>query len=76
MLVTRSPTFLNRTTVACQRLIQRAFSREELPPLIEAILSSEDKQETIRGLTTTDAQTLIDVMEEVLSAFTRHCQSI
>ena len=63
--------------VAYRRLIGRTFDRlRDLPSLIEAIVSSEDKGETISRLSVVDAQTLIDVMDEVCSRFTCHCRLV
>lgn len=56
---------------ACERLISRTFSPHELPPLIEAIFSSEDEDKTIRSLPVGDAQTLINTMDEARSTFHR-----
>ena len=67
----------NCDVVAYRRLIGRTFDRlRDLPSLIEAIVSSEDKGETISRLSVVDAQTLIDVMDEVCSRFTCHCRLV
>ena len=52
---------------ACERLLKRAFAPDELPSLIEAIFSNEDECSAIRSLLGNDAQTFIDVMDEVRS---------
>jgi len=79
-LAPRSPT-LNQTliapqfllvdlnTPACRRVIRRTFATHELPSLIEAIFSSKDENNMIRCLLRDDAQTFIDVMNEVRPAF-------
>ena len=70
------PLFLNFDTLACGRLIRRAFALHELPSLIEAIFSSKDEGNTIRCLTGDDAQTFVDVIDEVRSTPTHHCESM
>lgn len=64
--------FLNFNTLACQRLIDRAFSPDELSSLIEAVFSSADEGNKIRLLHGDDAQTFIDVIYEARSPPTRH----
>ena len=68
ILILTVPTFffLNTHTVACQRLIERSFSLEELPSLIEVVFSSKDEADVIRRLCGDGAQTFIDVIDEVL----------
>lgn len=61
---------INLIAIACGRLIKRAFTPQELPSLIDEALSNEDGAETIRCLTIDDAQTLIDVIDEVRSTGT------
>lgn len=68
MLTAHDPAF-QITTLACERLIKRAFVVGELPSLIEAILSSRDDGETIRRLPRDDAQSLIDVVDEARFTF-------
>lgn len=51
----------------CGRLIRRAFALHELPSLIEAIFASKDEVDAIRCLFGDDAQTFIDVVDEVRS---------
>lgn len=55
---------LHHDTAACGRLIRRAFLPRELPALVETILSSKDKDETIHRLPVDGAQMLIDVIYE------------
>ena len=62
----------NSNTPACRRLIIRAFAPHELPSLAEAIFSSKDEANIIRGLRRDDAQTFVDVLDEVCSTLTRH----
>ena len=50
---------------ACGRLIRRAFTLHELPSLVEAIFSNNNASETIRSLLGDDAQTFVDVIDEV-----------
>ena len=59
----------NLNIPACECVIGRAFVPHELPSLIEAIYSSKDEGNIIRCLPRDDAQTFIDVMDEVRSAF-------
>ena len=59
--------FLNFDTPACGRLIKRAFAPEELRSLIEVVLSSGDEGDLVRRLRGDDAQTFIDVIDEVHS---------
>ena len=54
---------------ACGRVIRREFASHELPSLIEIIFSSKDEGNTIRCLLRNDAQSFIDAMNEVRSAF-------
>jgi len=60
-------------TSACGRLIGRSFNRHELPSLIEAIFSGEEEGDAIGCLCRDDAQTFIDVIDEVRLAFARRC---
>jgi len=66
-LLPDSPLFLDSNTPVCRRLIRRAFALDELPSLIEAIVSTEDERDAICSLARDDAQTLIDVIDEVRS---------
>ena len=59
-------------TPACERLVRRRFDQQELPSLIDAVLSSNNGGETIRSLSTGDAQMLIDVVDEVHFMVTLH----
>ena len=59
-----SSSCLNFNALACGRLIRRAFAPHELPSLIEAIFSSKDEGDAIRGLLGDDAQTFIDMIDE------------
>ena len=61
---------LNRNNTACGRLITRTFTLDDLPSLIEAILSSEG--ETARCLPVCCAQMLVDVLDEVRSTSSHH----
>lgn len=67
--------FLNCNTPACERLVRRRFDQQELPSLIDAVLSSNSGGETIRSLSARDAQTLIDVIDEVHSTAACHHKS-
>ena len=53
------------------RLIRRAFVSHELPSLIEAIFSDEDKGDTISCLHGDEVQTFIDVVDEARMFCTR-----
>lgn len=66
----------NDKSIACERLIERAFTVDELPSLIEAILSSADGGETIRRLPRGHAQSLIDAIYEACFTFSRPCKHI
>ena len=61
--------FFNFNIPVCQRLIERLFTPDDLPSMIEAVFSSTDEGDTIRRLYGDDAQTFIDVLDEVHSAF-------
>lgn len=65
----RQNPLLDYYSAACSRLIGRAFTFHELPSLIEAILSNEDERETALCLPLDDAQTFIDVIDEVRPMF-------
>jgi hypothetical protein len=69
LIVPRS--FLDFNASACERLIRRAFTLDELPPLIEAVVSSENEDDAIRCLLRDDAQTFVDVIDEARSASVR-----
>ena len=56
---------------ACRRLIRRGFAPHELSSLIEAIFSNEDEGGVIRRLLSDNAQTFIDVMDEVRLTYAR-----
>jgi len=62
-------------TPAYERLIRRIFVLHELPSLIEAISSGEDKSNTADHLYGDDAQTLIDVIDEARFALASHCDT-
>lgn len=64
--------FLNPNTLACRRLIRRAFTPHEFPSLIEAIFSSKDEDDAISCLLGDDAQTFIDVIDEARPTLSRH----
>ena len=64
--------FLYLDAPAFQRLISRAFNPDELPSLIEAVFSSGDLVKVIHSLSEDDAQTFIDVADEVRSPLFRH----
>jgi hypothetical protein len=55
-------------------LITHAFSSQELPSLIEAILSSKDERKNIRHLHMGSAQVLIDIMDKVRSSSARRTE--
>ena len=55
---------------ACERLIRREFALHEFPSLIETISSKKDEDEMIHHIPAADAQTFIDVVDEVRSVFT------
>ena len=57
--------FLNSNTLACGRLIRRAFALHELPSLIETVFSGEDEGNTLQHLYRDDAQIFADVIDEV-----------
>ena len=59
--------FLYFDTPAFQRLISRSFNPDELPSLVETVFSSREQAEVIRSLIKDDAQTFIDVTDEVRS---------
>lgn len=61
--------FLNFDTLACERLIERAFAPEELRSLIEVVLSSGDEGDLVRRLRGDDAQNFINMIDEVRSPF-------
>ena len=65
LIATRSVPLLNFTTPACKRLASRAFVLCELSSLIEALFSSELERNAVRSLRGDDAQTFIDVLDEV-----------
>ena len=52
---------------ACKRLISRSFSPQQVTSLIEAIFTSKDEIAMIRDLRGDDAQTFVDVINEVRS---------
>ena len=70
VLITSRLFSLNRNNTACGRLITRTFTPNDLPSLIEAMLSSEG--ETARCLPVCCAQMLIDVLDEVRSTSSHH----
>jgi len=65
--------FLGLDTLACGRLIRRAFTPRELPVLIEGIFSNKDERDTIRCLLKDDAQAFVDVIDEARSTLARRC---
>ena len=69
------PLFLNFDASAYKRLIRRTFALHELPSLIEAISSGEDKSDAADHLHGDDAQTLIDVIDEARSPLASHCDT-
>lgn len=75
VLITPRLFFLDFNIAAYGRLVKREFAPDELPSLIKVILS-EDEGEMIRCLPQGDAQTLIDVMDEARSAFSRYHKSV
>ena len=58
---------LDSITPACKRLVRRMFTPYELSSLIEAIFSSEGEINMVHFLCGNDAQTFIDVIDEVCS---------
>ena len=62
--VDRPPIFLNSNTLACGRLIRRAFALHELPSLIETVFSGEGEGDTLHHLHRNDAQIFADVIDE------------
>lgn len=52
-------------------MITRAFTPNELPSLIEVVFSSKDVNDTIRCLCANDAQTFIDMIDEVCPMVSR-----
>ena len=61
---------LDYNVIACGRLLKHGFDLQELPSLIDAVLSSHSEGEAIRCLPVGDAQTFIDVVDEVRSMAT------
>jgi hypothetical protein len=62
----------NHNTLACQRLIKRAFEPFELSSLIKAVFLDKDQFAMVNGLRGEEAQAFIDVTYEVCSPFVRH----
>ena len=56
-------------------MVNRAFVPHELPSLMEAIFSSKDEGDIMHCLHGDDAQTFVDVIDEVRSTFVRISQS-
>jgi len=54
---------------ACRRLVEHAFALHELPSLIEAIFLDKNESRMIESLLGDDAQTFIDVIDEVCPTF-------
>ena len=63
-----SPDLLGPDAPACERLIRGSHSPQQLVSLIEAIFTSTDEVAMIRDLRGEDAQTFVDVVNEVRSA--------
>ena len=61
--------------LACQRLAERAFAPDELRLLIEAVFSGTDEGDLVRCLRGDDAQTFIDVIDEVCPPLACHRES-
>lgn len=59
---------------AVGRLIERAFALSERPSLIESVVSSKDESDAIHDLKEEDAQSFIDVIDEVHSTTARPVQ--
>ena len=59
--------FLNFDTPAVCRLIQRVFSLSDRSSLIESVFSTKDGSNMVRDLGEDDAQSFIDVIDEVPS---------
>lgn len=66
----------NYNALACRRLIRRAFALDELPSLIEAMLSNEREAKSILCLPAEDAQILIDVINEARSLSPRSYEPV
>jgi len=66
---------LDLNTLACGRLIRRAFTLQELPALIKTIFSNKDERDAIRCLHRDDAQAFVDVIDEVGFTVARRCDS-
>ena len=64
------------TSTACARLIGRAFAPHELPTLIEVVSSNKDEGDTVRCLLRDDAQTLVDVIDEVRTVLAHYPEFI
>ena len=62
-------TLTNRLLVF-ELLIRREFVPDQLPSLIETVLTCEDVDDIIRRLPKDDAQTFVDVMDEASSPST------
>ena len=48
------------------------FAPDELPSLVDAIVSSKSEGEMVRGLSAADARTFVDMLDEARSEFTRN----
>lgn len=57
--------FLNLDTLAVWHLIKRSFTQPERPSLMESVVLSKDGTNMVHGLDKEDAQSLIDVLDEV-----------
>jgi len=59
------PTPVDLHAPACRRLINRAFSEDEVIPLLETIFTSQDEVKMIGYLCGDDAQAFIDAIDAV-----------
>ena len=67
-----SPSFLNFNALACSRLICRSFESHELPSLIEGIFLNKGEDDAINCLKGGDAETFVDIMDQVRYPFAYH----
>ena len=56
---------LNPGTSVVRRLIDRTFAKPECSSLIESLFSSKDGRNAIQGLQRDDAQSFVDILDEV-----------
>ena len=58
------PLILDSNKEALQRLVSRDVPQDELPSVIEAVISNAKAADIVKCLQESDAQTFIDVMDE------------